>query len=53
MNFTVRESLIFAFRPCLHPAALYRGSAESKKMKQVLCVLSVSAVKVNIKFAPF
>jgi hypothetical protein len=35
--------LIFAFRPL----------SGKQKIKQVLCVLSVFAVKINIKTAPF
>jgi hypothetical protein len=37
--------LIFAFRRCSHPAAFNRGSVESKKIKQILCVLRDFAVK--------
>jgi hypothetical protein len=33
--------LIFAFRPCLHPAAFKRGTAESKKYNR-FSVISAS-----------
>jgi hypothetical protein len=32
---------------------LFSGASGKQKIKQVLCVLSVSAVKMNIKIAPF
>ena len=48
--------MIFAFRPLPAIAlaqASQAGLSEKQKIKQVLSVLSVSAVKMNIKTAPF
>jgi hypothetical protein len=48
--------LIFAFRPLPAIAlaqASQAGLSGKQKIKQVLSVLSVSALKMNIKTAPF